>query len=192
MLLAYDDLSSYNNDAVGGWGVFKTAAPSLSVTDTYAKKGAAGVVSEVSIPVSLDIASALPVTFHYETLQATEARCENAIPAIHYIEKAADITILPSVTQINITVGIIGNNEIEFPGRRFYVKISAIPGAANTPATSKSARSATTSESGFSMRTSLPPASRHRPSPAAAPRSQAEDCISKTAATRPRGRARLK
>jgi hypothetical protein len=112
---------------------FSTATPTLSVRDTYVKKGGAGVITPVSVPVTLDVASGQDVSFRYYTSQATEANCENAKPDVHYIDESVNFTVPSGVTQTNITVRIIGNDDVEFPGRRFYIGFDTVEGAANTP-----------------------------------------------------------
>lgn len=126
---ATNDNGTVWSDAVS----FTTAAPTLSISDQYLKKGGAGVVTSASIPATLDVASGRPVSFRWHTAQATEARCENAVPGEHYVDEAGSLTLPPGVTQTNITVRIIGNNAVEFPGRRFYIMFDSVTGTANTP-----------------------------------------------------------
>ncbi len=129
--------TNVNGDAWSEAVAFTTLTPTLSATDRYVKKGRQGVVTAVSVPVALDVASSRPVSFRYATLQATEANCENAVSGVHYVDESATIVMPPGIMQTNITLHIIGNNAIEFPGKRLYVQFDSVTGAANTPGTAE-------------------------------------------------------
>ena len=124
----------YGTNAAGGaWSApiaFATLPPSLSALDQYVKEGDAGEITDVVIPISLDTPGGKPVTFNWQTSQAAEANCENAVPGRHYIHDEGIVVMPPGLTQTNITVRVIGNDRDEFPGRRFYVRAAAIANVA--------------------------------------------------------------
>ncbi len=111
---ATNDLGSTWSDVAS----FATAKPSLTLTDAYAYEGDAGT-SPIRLAVALDAASAGNAVVNYAT------RDSSAVAGTDYVGASGTLVIPPGVVSTNLTFDIIGNQREEFPGKRFWVDISA-------------------------------------------------------------------
>lgn len=83
------------------------SAPSLQVSGGEVAEGPVGSRTEVIVPVQLSGASSLPIRVNYFTANGT------ALALSDYISTRGQLTFSPGVTQINLSIPILGDNRIE-------------------------------------------------------------------------------
>ena len=110
------------NELGGAWSeplLFKTAAPLAKIGDVNVDEGGLGADGAAVFTVTLDAASAIPVSVGFATADISATAGEDYAPTNGVLAFA------PGVVSASISVRIIGDAENEFPGESFWLDLSA-------------------------------------------------------------------